>query len=87
MATPDPYPTEQGQGMNPKPHGSQKDSFPLRHNGNSKHQLFKTALSSLGLQLNSGGGALPRDTSKSTMLGPLPLGGAGPRTKHIVGTH
>ena len=34
-ATPDP-PTEQGQGSNPPPHGSLSDSFPLRHDGNSR---------------------------------------------------
>ena len=35
MAMPDPRPTEQGQGLNPYPHGYQSDSFPLCHNGNS----------------------------------------------------
>ena len=30
-AMPDPSPTEWGQGLNPQPHGSQLDSFPLRH--------------------------------------------------------
>ena len=27
MARPDPQPTEQGQGLNPQPHGSQSDSL------------------------------------------------------------
>jgi len=27
MATPDPQPTEQGQGLNPQPHGSWSDSL------------------------------------------------------------
>ena len=27
MAMPDPQPTEQGQGLNPQPHGSQSDSL------------------------------------------------------------
>ena len=35
MAMPDPQPTEQGQGSNPKPHGSQLDSFLLRHSRNT----------------------------------------------------
>ena len=35
MAMPDPQPTEQGQGSNLQPHGSQSDLFPLCHNGNS----------------------------------------------------
>ena len=34
-ATPDPQPTEQGQGSNPQPHGSQSDLFPLCYYGNS----------------------------------------------------
>ena len=34
-ATPDPGPTERGQGWNPQPRGSQLDSFPLRPDGNS----------------------------------------------------
>ena len=33
--TPDPQPTEQGQGSNPQSHGSQSDSFLQSHNGNS----------------------------------------------------
>ena len=35
-ATSDPSLTEWGQGLNPKPHGSELDSFPLHHDGNSK---------------------------------------------------
>ena len=35
MAMPDPYLSEQGQGLNLQPHGSQLDSFLLRHDGNS----------------------------------------------------
>ena len=31
----DPYPTERGQGSNPKPHGSESDFFLGRHNGNA----------------------------------------------------
>ena len=34
-ATPDPVPTERGQGSNPQPHGSQSDLLPLHHDGNS----------------------------------------------------
>ena len=34
-ATPDPRPTERGQGLNPQPHGSKSDSFRLCHDGNS----------------------------------------------------
>ena len=34
-ATPDPQPTEHGQGSNLCPHRYQSDSFPLSHNGNS----------------------------------------------------
>ena len=33
MATPDPWPTKQGQGLNPQPHGSYLDSFPLHGPG------------------------------------------------------
>ena len=40
MATPDPPPTEQGQGSNPHPHGCQSDSFQLYHNGNSYFSLL-----------------------------------------------
>ena len=35
MATPDPWPTEQGQGSYPHPSGYQSGSLPLSHNGNS----------------------------------------------------
>ena len=35
MATPDPWPIEQGQGLNLHPHGCQSDLFPLGCNGNS----------------------------------------------------
>ena len=33
-------PIYRGQGSNPQPHGSQSDSFPLRHNGNSYLGFF-----------------------------------------------
>ena len=36
----DPQPTEQGQGLNPCPHGEQSGSLPLSHDGNSKSQFF-----------------------------------------------
>ena len=36
MATLDPWPTEQGQGLNLRPHGYQSGLLPLCHNGNSK---------------------------------------------------
>ena len=36
----DPYPTEQGQGLNPHPHGYLSDSIPLRHNGNSSFVIL-----------------------------------------------
>ena len=39
-ATPDPRPSEQGQGSNPQPHASQSDSFLLPHNGNSEPGIF-----------------------------------------------
>ena len=39
MATPDPQPTERGQGSNPHPYGYQSGSLPLSHNGNS-HQCY-----------------------------------------------
>ena len=42
MATPDPEPTEQGQRLNPHPHGYYSDSFPLCHNRNSNCTLIKT---------------------------------------------
>ena len=35
MATPNPQPTERGQGLNWQPYGSWSDSFPLRHDGSS----------------------------------------------------
>ena len=35
MTTPDPSPTEWGQGLNSQPHGSQSKSFLLNHDGNS----------------------------------------------------
>ena len=42
-AMPNPLPTEEGQGLNPHPHGYQQDSFPLCHNGNfSKSKLIIT---------------------------------------------
>ena len=41
MATPNPRPTEQGQGSNLHPHGYQSDSFPLSHDGNSLGVLFR----------------------------------------------
>ena len=34
-AMPDPWPTDQGRGLNPQPHGSQSDSFPLCRDRNS----------------------------------------------------
>ena len=34
-ATPDPPPTDQGQGLNPHAHGYQLGLFPLSHSGNS----------------------------------------------------
>ena len=40
MATPDPRPTEQGQGSNLCLHGYQSYSFPLSHNGNSQSYYF-----------------------------------------------
>ena len=36
-ATLDPWPTEQGQGSNPHPHGCWSDSFLLCHNGNTEN--------------------------------------------------
>ena len=44
MAALDPQPTEQGQGSNPRPHGSQLDFFPLLHDGNSwcPYRKYKT---------------------------------------------
>ena len=42
MATPDPYPTEWGQGWNLQPDGSQLDSFLRHHDGNSKNFLMYT---------------------------------------------
>ena len=42
MATPDPQPTEWGQGSNLHPHGYQSDSFLLSHDGNSSYvHLFR----------------------------------------------
>ena len=41
---------DRGQGSNPQPHGSQSDSFPLSHDGNSKCFQFKT----VGLSPNLG---------------------------------
>ena len=35
MATPDPWPTEWGQGSSLHPHGHWSDSIPLHHNGDS----------------------------------------------------
>ena len=35
IVTSDPPPMEQGQRLNPHPHGCQLDSFPLGHSGNS----------------------------------------------------
>ena len=37
MATSHPEPTEWGQGLNPQPHGSKSDLFPLCHDGNSSN--------------------------------------------------
>ena len=45
-ATPDPLPTEQGQGSNLRPHGYQQNSFPLSHNGNSQEEVFRDLTSS-----------------------------------------
>ena len=39
-ATLDPYPTEQGQGLNLRCHGCYSESFPLSHDGNSCKSLF-----------------------------------------------
>ena len=39
-AMPDPEPTEQGQGLNPQPRGSQLDSFLLCHDGNSQARVL-----------------------------------------------
>ena len=36
----DPQPAEQGLGSNPRPHSSQSDSFPLRHDRNSSSVFF-----------------------------------------------
>ena len=44
VATPDPSPTERGQGSNPQPHGSSSDSFPLRHDGNSLIIFYRCRL-------------------------------------------
>ena len=44
-ATLDPYPTEQGQGWNPHPHGCQFHN-PLHHNGNSLFWLLNSTFSS-----------------------------------------
>ena len=41
MATPDPRPTEQGQGWNLCPHGYPSSLLPLSHSGNSEFQFFK----------------------------------------------
>ena len=40
MATPDPQPTEQGQGSNQHPHGYESGSLPLSHIRNSKKEPF-----------------------------------------------
>ena len=40
MAMPDPWPMEQGQGLNTHPHGYQSDSFPLCHHSNSAKNAF-----------------------------------------------
>ena len=40
-ATPDPQPTERGQGSNLCPRGPKWDSFPLHHDGNSRCLSFK----------------------------------------------
>ena len=48
MATPDPKPTERGQGLNPQPHHSQLDSFLLCHNRNSWDGIFFIFAISLG---------------------------------------
>ena len=39
-------PTEEGQGLNPHPHGYESCSIPLSHNGNSSAENFKQCLSS-----------------------------------------
>ena len=39
-ATPDPQPTERGQGSDPRPHGCSSGSFVLRHDGNSINSFF-----------------------------------------------
>ena len=42
MATPDPQPTERGQGWNLQPHGFSSGSVPLSHDGKSQgEQIFK----------------------------------------------
>ena len=43
-AIPDPSPTEQSQESNLQPHGSQLDSFPLHHDGNSYKSSFKNSV-------------------------------------------
>ena len=43
-ATPDPWPTEWSQGLNPYPHGYYLDLFLLRHDGNSWNIIFKYIL-------------------------------------------
>ena len=40
MATPDPKPTEQGQGLNPYPHGYSSGLLPLSQDGNSTHAFL-----------------------------------------------
>ena len=54
-ATPDPQPTEQGQGSNLQPHGDQSDLFLLRHNRNSPFLDLSTARTCAGAgQLRTG---------------------------------
>ena len=43
-ATPDPLPTEGGQGSNPRPYGSSSDSLPLRRGRNSGSFLIMPSL-------------------------------------------
>ena len=44
METLDPWPTERGQGLNPQPHGSWSDLFPLHHDRNSKWIILNSCI-------------------------------------------
>ena len=57
-ATLDPRPTEQSQGSNPQPHGSQSDLFPLHHERNSQKWI-------LNQEINTSRAKMPQPTRKS----------------------